>query len=274
MPAEIVNGVSIHYEDSGEEDLVPVVFSHGLLFSGRMFEAQVAALRGRYRVVTYDHRGQGRSSHDPGWSPHAIETLYRDAIVFLERRDLRPCHWVGLSMGGFIGMRLAARRPDLVMSLALLNTSAEAERPEQVTQYGRLAWAALALSPARLVDRIMPILFGRTFMADPARAEERARWRAELSANSRLVFRAVQGVIQREAVLAELARIECPTLVIAGEEDVPTPPPKARRIHEAIPGSTMVRVPAGHSSTIEQPALIAQLLGDFLDGVKRTLAAR
>jgi pimeloyl-ACP methyl ester carboxylesterase len=177
-------------------------------------------------------------------------------------------------MGGFVGMRLAARRPDLLMSLTLLNTSAEAEGEDARARYNQLAWAALALGPHRLVDRILPVVFGRTFLADAANADTVARWREALAANSRLVFRAVQGVIQRESVLAELPRIECPTLVVAGEEDVATPPPKARRIHEAIVGSQLVRVPTGHSSTIERPDLLAGLIGEFLDEVARRATPR
>ncbi|MBX9929252.1 MAG: alpha/beta hydrolase, partial [Gemmatimonadaceae bacterium] len=265
----IVNGVSIWYEDSGGDDKVPGVFSHGLLLNGRMFEPQVEALKDRYRCIRYDHRGQGRSSSDPGWRPHDIENLYRDAINFLETTDLRPVHWVGFSTGGFVGMRLAARRPDLVSSLTLLDTSAEAETHAARAQYQRLTWAALALGPKRLVNRIMPVLFGKSFLTDPTRAAEVARWREEIAANSRMVVRAVWGVLERESVLDELREISTPTLVVVGEEDVATVPTKSRRIHASIHGSVLVRLPrCGHSSSIEQPAEVSRLLREFLDGIR------
>ena len=125
MPHLTTNGVSFHYEDTRGAGPA-IVFSHGLLMSGRMFSAQMQALSDRYRCVAYDHRGQGESS-DPGGRVHDMETCYRDAVAVIEALDARPCHFVGLSMGGFVGMRLAARRPDLLYSLTLMETSAEPE---------------------------------------------------------------------------------------------------------------------------------------------------
>jgi pimeloyl-ACP methyl ester carboxylesterase len=56
----LINNVDLHVVDEGAG--VPIVFSHGLLWSGRMFEGQAAALKNQYRCVRYDHRGQGRSA--------------------------------------------------------------------------------------------------------------------------------------------------------------------------------------------------------------------
>ena len=263
MPHLTINGVSFFYEDTGGPDPA-IVFSHGLLMSSRMFAAQVAGLRDRYRCIAYDHRGQGRSS-DPGGRIHDMDTCYRDAVAVIEGLDARPCHFVGLSMGGFVGMRLALRRPDLLYSLSLLETSAEPEPAENVPKYRRLALVASTLGTRWVVDRVMPILFGRTFMEDPARAAEREEWRREIASRPRSIVRAVRGVIERAGVMDAIASIHVPTLVMVGEEDVATPPPKARRIHEHIAGSRLARIPAaGHSSSVEQPAAVTQVLSDFL----------
>ena len=78
-------------------------------------------------------------------------------------------------------------------------------------------------------------------------------WKARLSANRRDIWRAVNGVIEREGVYDELASITVPTLIVVGDEDVATVPAKAERIHAAIRGSTLVRIPgAGHSSSVER----------------------
>ncbi|MBM3907896.1 MAG: alpha/beta fold hydrolase [Gemmatimonadetes bacterium] len=262
MPHFTVNGVSFFFEDTGGPNPA-IVFSHGLLMSSRMFAAQIAALKDRYRCVAYDHRGQGRSS-DPGGRSHDMDTCYRDAVAVIEGLDARPCHFVGLSMGGFVGMRLAARRPDLLYSLTLLETSAEPEPLENVPRYRKMAFVAQTLGTRWVVDRVMPILFGRTFMSDPARAAQRADWRAEIASRPRSIVRAVRGVIEREGVMEEIRSIHVPTLVAVGEEDTATAPPKARRIHEQIPHSRLARIAAaGHSSTVEQPAVVTQLLLDF-----------
>lgn len=263
MPHLTTNGVSFYYEDTGGPNPA-IVFSHGLLMSNRMFAAQVDALKDRYRCVAYDHRGQGQSS-DPGGRAHDMETCFRDAVAIIEGLDARPCHFVGLSMGGFVGMRLAARRPDLLYSLSLLETSAESEPADNVPKYRKMAFVAGWFGTRRVVDRVMPILFGKTFMADPAMAQVRAAWRAEIAARPRSIVRAVRGVIEREDVLEEITSIRLPTLVVVGDEDAATPPPKARRIQQLIPGSRLARIAAaGHSSTVEQPAEVTRVLSDFL----------
>jgi pimeloyl-ACP methyl ester carboxylesterase len=228
-----------------------------------MFSAQVQAFKDKYRCIAFDHRGQGLSS-DPGGKIHDMETVYRDTVSVIEGLDARPCHFVGLSMGGFVGMRLGARRPDLLYSLSLLETSAEPEAPENVPRYRMLARVAGLLGTRFVVDKVMPILFGKTFMTDPARADERAAWRKEIASRPRSVVRAVRGVIERRGVMEEIESIRVPTMVIVGDEDVATPPPKARRIQQLIPGARLARIEkAGHSSSVEQPAEVTRVLSDF-----------
>lgn len=274
MPLVPVNGTRLWVEDTGDPPAgappsgggAPVVFSHGLLWSTRLFDPQVAALRDRYRCVAYDHRGQGRSDVPPGRAPVTIEACYADAVALLERLALGPVHFVGLSMGGFVGMRLAARRPDLVRSLALLETSADPEPEANRPRYRLLARVVRWLGPRPVAGRVMPIMFGRTFLADPARAAERDAWRAHLLGNRRAIWRATLGVVDRAGVADELPRITAPTLVVVGDEDAATVPAKAERIAALIPGARLAVVcGAGHSSSVEQPAEVSVLLGAFLD---------
>ncbi|MBI3790106.1 MAG: alpha/beta fold hydrolase [Gemmatimonadetes bacterium] len=256
MPLLSVNGTRLHVEDAGGTG-IPVVFSHGLLWSGRMFRAQVAALTAAgYRAITYDHRGQGSSADDAARSI-SIETVYEDAVALITQLGVAPCHFVGLSMGGFVGMRLAARRQELLRSLVLLETSADAEPAENVPKYRRLNWTWRWLGPGLVAKPVMQVMFGGPFLTDPARAAQRAEWEGQLRANRRTIWRAVNGVIERAPIAAELGRIRCPTTVMVGEEDRATVPAKAERIHAAIAGSRLVRIPrAGHSSSIEEPALV------------------
>ena len=118
MPYIQSNGVNLYFEESGSGKET-VMFSHGLLWSHRMFRAQVQHLQKRYRVIAYDHRGQGQSEFK---EPFDMDTLYEDAAALITALCEGPVHFVGLSMGGFIGIRLAARLPDLIKSLGLLET--------------------------------------------------------------------------------------------------------------------------------------------------------
>jgi 3-oxoadipate enol-lactonase len=263
MPWLDVNGTRLYYEDTGGPG-APLVFSHGLLWSGRMFDKQVAALKDRYRCITYDHRGQGQSDV---WRVDTVdmETVYADAVALLEKLGVGPCHFAGLSMGGFVGMRLAARRPELLRSLILVETTADPEPAENVPRYKALNFVARWFGLRWVADRVMPIMFGRTFLEDPARAVERAEWRRRLIENRRDIWRAVNGVVRRRGVYEELSRIQTPTLVVVGAEDTATVPAKAERIHAAIAGSRLVKMPrGGHSSSVEAPELLNAALEEFL----------
>lgn len=267
MPTIRVRDTELYYEDSGGSGEV-VVFSHGLLWSGRMFDAQVAALRGRrYRCVVYDHRGQGQSA-PPDTRAVSIETCTEDAIALIEALSLEPVHFVGLSMGGFVGLRIAARRPELVRSLTLMETTAEPEPAENVPKYRRLALVARWLGLSLVAAPVMKIMFSRTFLEDPARAAEREQWRTRLLMNRRDIVAAVYGVVEREGCVDLLPRVLAPTLILVGDEDVATVPAKAEFLQKSIPGSILKVIPgAGHSSSVEQPERVNAALRDFLDGM-------
>ncbi len=265
MPTLDVNGTTLYFEDTGPGSTgETVAFSHGLLWSAEMFALQIAALRGRYRCVAWDHRGQGRSAPDPLRSTIGLELVWKDAERLLDALDTGPVHFVGLSMGGFVGMRIAARRPDRVRSLALLETSAGAEEPANVGRYRALSLASRVLGVRPIARRVLPIMLGRTVLTDPSRRDDVTRF-TEIMTRRRDVWRAVNGVIDRAGVEDELAHVRCPTLVVVGDEDVATPLPKAEAIVRGISGSRLVRIPgAGHSSTVEQPAAVTSALVAFL----------
>jgi 3-oxoadipate enol-lactonase len=136
MPKIKVNDTELHYEDTGGTG-EPMVFSHGLLWSTALFAPQVAALKGRYRCIAYDHRGQGQSADDTRETID-MDLLTQDAVGLIEALNLGPVHFCGLSMGGFVGMRLAARRPELVRSLILCETSSDPEPPGNAPRYARM----------------------------------------------------------------------------------------------------------------------------------------
>lgn len=260
-----VNGTTLYYEDTGPGTTgETIAFSHGLLWSTALFAPQIAALRGRYRCLAWDHRGQGRSAADPLRETIGMELVWADAVALLEALGTGPVHLVGLSMGGFVAMRMAARRPDLVRSLALLETSADPEPPENVGRYRLLTRVVRLLGGRPVRGKVAPIMLGKTILADASRKAEVARYVALMSGR-RDVWRATNGVIDRAGVYAELSRITAPTLVVVGEEDVATTPAKAERLASAIQGARLVRIPrAGHSSTVEEPAAVTAALEEFL----------
>lgn len=266
MPTLRANGVNLYYEDTGTGPET-VVFSHGLLWSTRMFDHQVAHFKDRYRCIAYDHRGQGKS--EVAADGYDMETVYADGVALLEGLGIGPVHFVGLSMGGFVGMRLAARRPDLLRSLILLETTADPEPSENVPRYKLLNLIARWLGFGPVTKPVMNIMFSQTFLNDPARARERQYWKQQLLNNNRIgITRAVMGVVTRQGIYDEIHNITVPTLIAVGEEDVATVPAKAERLHEKIKESQLVKIPqAGHSSSVEQPARINAAIDQFLAGL-------
>ncbi|HEY0754561.1 MAG TPA: alpha/beta hydrolase [Ktedonobacteraceae bacterium] len=261
-----VNGVDLYYEEQGSGPET-IFFAHGLLWSGCMFDEQIASLKDRYRCIAFDHRGQGQS--EVTRDGYDMDTLYEDAAALITTLGGTPCHFLGLSMGGFVGLRLAARRPELLKSLMLLETSAGPETKENRAKYQQLIIIARWLSLGLVSKQVMKVMFGQKFLNDPARAELQREWQQRLVHNHRIgSTRATTGVITRQDVYGELEKIHLPTLIIVGDQDVATPLPNAQRLHEGIAGSQLVIIPgAGHTSTVEEPAAVNAALHHFLEGL-------
>lgn len=271
MPRIMLNGAALNIETYGDGPET-LVFGHGLLWSGRMFEAQIAVLSRRYRCITIDWRGQGGSEATP--DGYDMDTLTEDALCLIREVVGGPVHYLGLSMGGFVGMRLAIRHREWLKSLVLLETSADPEPPEKMLKYSLLKHASRWLGLGVVAAPVMKVMFGRTFLTDPGRRGLREEMRRRLLQNDhRTIGRAIDGVFGRDGVYDGLPGITTPTLIIVGDEDEATIPAKSRRMHAAIPGSRLVVIPgAGHTATVEEPDQVTDAIQSFLDSLPRPVA--
>jgi len=266
MPMIHVNDIDIYYEDSAPNDKQKpiMVFAHGLLWNTRMFDKQVEYFKAGYRCIAFDFRGQGQSEITK--SGYDMETLTEDTLALLDALDIQQCHFLGLSMGGFVAQRIALKRPELLLSLTLLETSADPEDPKNVPQYRKLIKAIRWLGMKRVSQKVMPIMFGSSFLADKSRKADRREWLSMLQSNRKGgVIKATTGVIERSATYDQLSDIKMPTLIIVGDEDVATPYAKAERMHFAIAGSKLVVIKgAGHTATVEEPEQVNKAINKFL----------
>ena len=262
MPTIEINGCNYYYESHGNPANETMLFSHGLLWSGKMFRKQVDFFKDRYHIITYDQRGQGQSSVPE--TGYELDQLYLDAVGLIEKLNLKKVHFIGLSMGGFIGMRLAARRPDLMHSLILMETSAELE--PSTAKYALLNTIVKIFGVKAIVSPVMKIMFGDKFLNDASRKEEKAFWISELLKNKKTITRSVRGIIRRKGMEEEITKITCPVLVMVGTQDKATVPAKAEFIHKQIPQSKLAYVEgAGHSSSIEEPDQVNGIIKGFLE---------
>lgn len=122
------------------------------------------------------------------------------------------------------------------------------------------------LGPGAVRGPVLKIMFGSSFLQDPAKKALCQQWADELTNNKRTITRAVRGVINRQGVSPqELSSITCPTLILVGAEDVATVPIKSEYLAHHIPHAQMFRIPrAGHTSSVEEPEWVNRALDDFL----------
>jgi 3-oxoadipate enol-lactonase len=268
VPLLDVNGVRVNITDTGaptgRPDAPVVVLGHGLLFSTTMWRHQVEVLRGSYRCVAIDWRGQGRTPATR--DGYDMDTLYADAVGVIEHLDVGPVHYAGLSMGGFVGLRLGARRPDLLRSLTLIDTSAGPEDPDNIGRYRLLASIYRLVGWRPLKGKVAPIMFSEEFLATPEGRQVMTTWAGELRQQGRSGTRkAILGVTDRLPVTDEIGAITTPTLVIVGTGDVATPTDRSDAITDLVPGAQLVTLPAvGHVSTLEAPDAVNAALLRFL----------
>jgi 3-oxoadipate enol-lactonase len=265
MPIIKINNTELFYEESGSGPET-IVFSHGLLMDHTMFAVQRAAFSSSYRVIVYDHRGQG-ASPDPG-SGYDMDTIAEDAAALIDALNAAPCHFAGLSMGGFAGMRLAARRPELVRTLTLMNTGAEPEPMSGRVRYNFLAQLVKIVGTRPFTSIAVKELFGKSTRAsgDPAKQSMLKEWTEKLASRPKHIAKALLGVMnRREFSEKELAAIKCPTLIITGDDDTAQPPVRSERMARVIANARLVRIPAcGHSSSLEQPQAVIEAMRELI----------
>jgi len=256
-----VRGFKIHYVEQGAGD--PVVFAHGYDMDHTMFAPQFEDLPDRYRCIAWDMRGHGRSECPPG--PWSMQDLVDDLIAFIESVDAAPCHLVGMSVGGMMAPRVALQRPELVRSLVLIDTSADAEDPERAVLYTGFQDAIATQGVTdEILEAGLPILFGERYRNTEQQAMEFHVDRVK-AMKTEAAVEGLRSFIGRDSVLDRLGEIRVPVLVIHGEEDIAQPMVEAEKIVERVPGAELVRIPgAGHSTPLEAPDAVNEALSSFL----------
>ncbi|MCX7171991.1 MAG: alpha/beta hydrolase [Proteobacteria bacterium] len=258
MPKIQVNGTELFYQDEGPRDAPAIVFSHSLFFNADMFHRQAAHFGKAYRVVRYDHRGQGRSAAAT-LAEQDMDTLADDAIALIESLALGKCHVVGNSLGGFVALRLAARRPDLIATCTVLGSSGEAEY--KLAEFQPIVDSLQQSGGAPLIDTLMYVMFGDASRSDPGFAKELGYWRTYMAKLDASIGDSAYQVVHRQGILGELKGSRVPVLAIAGEEDHAYTVALSQHIADAvIHGRMEVVARAGHSVALESPVRVNALL--------------
>jgi pimeloyl-ACP methyl ester carboxylesterase len=226
------------------DEALPIVMVPGLLCTPRLYFEQLPALWRFGPVLVADHTRD-------------------DSMSGIVRRILAQAPprfgLIGLSMGGYVAFELLRRAPSRVAKLALLDTTARPDLPEQTEQ--RSLQIAMATS-GRFAE--IPALLFPKFVAASRHGDDALRTIVETMAadvGPQAFVRQQTAIMNRVDSRPGLAAIRCPTLVIVGEKDMLTPPDRAAEMVAAIPGARHVVIPdSGHLSTLEQPDAVTRAL--------------
>ncbi len=258
MSVAEVNGHRISYQDTGG-DGPAIIFSHGFLMDGSMFDAQVEGLAGEFRCVTWDERGHGATKAEGSftyWDSAA------DALGLLDHLGIDQAVFAGMSQGGFVSLRAALSAPGRVRGLVLIDTQSGVEDPEVLPLYTALHDEVMANGPAAVQDAMASIIFGAGIDTAPWFAKWEAQDRAQFST-------AFDTLVSRDEVTERLAEIAQPTLIIHGTADAAIPVWRAEQLRDGIPGTRdLVLVEeAGHASNMSHPDLVNLAIASFVRGL-------
>ena len=249
----------LHYVFEGPEDRPVVVLGGSLGSTLEMWDPQVVALTERFRVLRYDHRGHGKSPVVA--APFEVSDLGADVLELLDRLEVTRAHVVGLSLGGMVGMWLAAHAPDRVDRLGLLCTSALL-RP--ASNWTDRAATVRAEGTGAVAAAVVARWFTPAFAARYPDVVERMR--AMVADTPAEGYAACCDAIARMDLTGDLASIAAPVLAIAGADDPATPPVHLETIVAGVAdGRLAVLDNAAHLASVEQSDAVTALLIDHLE---------
>lgn len=257
MPHADINGQSIHFEDTGGDGQA-IVFSHGFFMSGGMFEPQVEALRDRYRCITWDERGHGKTVTTP--DSFSYWDSADDLVGLLDHLGIEQAVLAGMSQGGFLSIRAALAHPDRVRALILIDSQPGPENPESLEGYNQLiaAWTAPGGPPQEVVDTVSAIILGPAF-EDP-------QWMdAARAMDPDTVNQVYETLTSREDVNPRLGEIGIPVLAIHGDQDMAISIDVARAYVAQLPDGELVEIEgAPHAANLTHPEATNAAIEAFL----------
>jgi pimeloyl-ACP methyl ester carboxylesterase len=221
-----------------------------------------AELASRHHVITPDFRGHGETSLPDEDS--TMDRLAEDIHGLLDELGLRRVVLGGLSMGGYVSFAFYRRYPERVLALILADTRAGADTEEARRARAELAAIAEKEGSAAVAEQTLPKLVGASTQQRNPQLLEAVRQMIHTTPPAGIAS-ALRGMAGRPDSNGLLPKIQCPTLILVGEEDTLTPPSEAEAMAKVIPGARLGKISdAGHLSNLEQPIQFDSLLYDFL----------
>jgi 3-oxoadipate enol-lactonase/4-carboxymuconolactone decarboxylase len=273
MPIVNAGDLPCYYRIDGRSDRPVIVLAHALGLDHGMWDAQTAQLLPHFQVLRYDIRGHGASGVPDG--DYRIEELGADVIALTAELGIQTFAFCGLSLGGMIGLWIAANAPERLTAVVLANTTPRVADPAAM-EARRLTVTERGM--AAVVDAAMSRFFSPAMLA--ADATEVAWARRTLLSIDPSGYAGCCAAIRDMDQTAVLPGITVPALVIAGDLDVSMPWTAHGEVMAlGIPGARAVRLPAAHLSNLEAPRAFTDAIFDCLllapdDPIDRGFSAR
>ena len=258
METAHVNGIDLAYEDTGGNGLV-VVLSHGFLMDHTMFDAQVAALRSNYRVITWDERGFGGTK---ATAPFTYWDSANDVLALMDHLKIDTAIIGGMSQGGFLSLRVALTAPQRVQALILLDTQAGTEDPATIEPYNQLHSAWVEHGAVAVQDVVASLILGPGDWT-----EWFNKWGVMVPDQFTKAF---ECLMHRDDITSRLGDITCPALIVHGTADASIPMEKAEVLRDELGGATtLVAIEGGpHAANMTHSEPVNAAILQFLKSIK------
>ncbi len=258
---QIINGLAVY--DEGNKDNRPIIFVHGFPYDHTMWDSQFEFFKKKFRVISYDIRGLGKS--ETGDGQYTMESYVDDLFKIIEELNLDKPILCGLSMGGYISFRAIERQQNLFGGLILCDTKPQAD--DDAGKLKRAAGIKLINGDGviKFVDGFVP----NTFAEESKSLEiyritlDKCRMQNPIGVKGALI-----AMLSRTDTSEAIKNFNLPVLSICGEKDALTPPDVMREFTNKIPNAKFAEIPkAGHMTPLEAPDLFNKILGEFLDNL-------
>ena len=263
MKKYLVDDTEYYVRTAGSGPIM--LFAHGFPFDSRLYEPVVERLQSHFFCVVPDLRGfgmtkLGANGHNPQGAPRVKMGRFADDLAILvseiacQRRDKNAkIILCGLSMGGYVSLAFARRRPERLAGLVFCDSNATQDSPEKARERMQLADSINALLIPSLADAMVPnLLAPETPRKNPHVVVALREMIASQSPEA--IAAGARGMAKREDSSDVLPRIEVPTLVLGGEFDKLSSPASLDAIASAIPDATRATVAdSGHVPPMENP---------------------
>ena len=258
MEVNIIDGQGIHVSDEGDKEGPVFVLANSLGTDFRIWDKFLQNFPSGYRIIRFDKRGHGLS--DVSANKFGIDELASDIIKILDDKEIRDCVFVGVSIGGLIGLKVVLDRPDLVKAFIFSNSSAKLRNA--AFWDGRINYIK-KVGLEEVGDSILEKWFSKEF---------RNNYPKELMAWKNMLIRTPQKgyldcceVLKKTDLRGRLAEVKVDTLVISGSEDGAIPPEQVIEGTKGLPNATCKTLSgSGHLPCIEQPVEYRELIFSFL----------